>query len=137
MRWSLDLRWQNPQHPAGTFGLKQLIPMTAEAAAVMAQQSDEAMETSSSSVSSSSKGYDIPWEGWMNQSRQVEAATVDKGAAATLDVRAADVSAADVSTIVVGPWLDTWEIGNESKHTKAWKSMKHKTSSSTATDNSG
>jgi hypothetical protein len=30
----------------------------------------------------------------------------------------------ELSTILVGPWLDNWPIVHENKHTRAWHALK-------------
>src|SRR5690349_3034169 len=83
MRWSLDLRWQNHDQPSGAFGLKQLIPMTAAAAAVM-KQDDGVRAAEGGAVAAIDSKFAIPWEGWMVQSRQVAAPAQHDAAAAVL-----------------------------------------------------
>lgn len=131
MRWSLDLRWQNPDQPSGAFGLKQLIPMTAAAAEVMKQDGVRADEGVAATASTSDCKFEIPWEGWTAQSRQV-AAPAQHGAASSMLAtdNQADIDRGleepDLCPIIVGPWLDTWEVTHESKHTRAWKAMKQR-----------
>jgi hypothetical protein len=91
--------------------------------------------------------YQVPWEGWSSIDKRsgsehlldvVEAASDDgpssegtavaptaaapgegPGAAAT----GGEPRDPELSTILVGPWLDTWEVVHENKHTRAWKAL--------------
>eukprot|EP00775_Hariotina_reticulata_P001908 gene1908-2241_t len=136
IRWSLDLRWQHPEKPAGAFGVKGVIRMT----------------------NSGNPGYQIPWEGWSSIDKRsgserlldvVEAtapaaagtgadiAPIDPSNDVRADLAAASAAMAsgaivssancdpdpELSTILVGPWLDIWEVVHENKHTRAWKAL--------------
>ncbi|XP_062502565.1 uncharacterized protein LOC134179645 [Corticium candelabrum] len=93
VRWSLDLRWQDPNKPNGFHGLKDCI--------VMRKASDI--------------NYKPDWSKFASEDRQrmhVER-LVKEG---KLSQEALDD---ELNTEITGPWMDRWEITHHNRHTAA------------------
>lgn len=106
IRWSLDLRWQDPAKDNGFYGLKPNIPLRMQG----------------------QPNYTPDWTKWANTSR-----TELQKAAATTSVKEVDQkfatnyhsqqSQADFDTTISGPWMKQWEIVHHNKHTRAMDSQ--------------
>ncbi|GAQ78590.1 hypothetical protein KFL_000150440 [Klebsormidium nitens] len=128
IRWSLDLRWQKWDQPAGFYGLKEVIPMT----------------------KSGQPDYKVDWDGWANLSRSALQEGILKPETKSLveTVKAIDashvvepvlkidgVSSVMLSvakspdsptstlgdpfdTTIAGPWMDQWPIVFHNRHTE-------------------
>jgi hypothetical protein len=97
IRWSLDLRWQDPHKPNGFHGLKDCV--------VMRKASD--------------CHYKTDWTKFAQEDRQkmhIER-LVDEGKVS------AEVMEDEFNTEITGPWMDRWEVTNHNKHTTAFQRL--------------
>ncbi|KAK3087156.1 hypothetical protein FSP39_002452 [Pinctada imbricata] len=90
VRWSLDLRWQSPDHPYGLFGLKDGMLVR------------------------SAKNPDIKAD-W-NKFESVDRTTVQQKSVEGV-VKVADDHEFD--TTIQGPWMKKWELTHHNVHTQA------------------
>ncbi|XP_033734117.1 uncharacterized protein LOC117323176 [Pecten maximus] len=89
IRWSLDLRFQNPALPFGFYGMKK---------GVIMRKSNE-------------PDYKIPWQEFLNINRRA------KQRQAVKDL-VENESDQEFSTTLEGPWMRKWEIVHTNQHTK-------------------
>ncbi|OWF37078.1 uncharacterized protein LOC110440617 [Mizuhopecten yessoensis] len=89
IRWSLDLRFQNPTLPYGFYGMKK---------GVIFRKSND-------------PDYQIPWQDFLNVDRRAK----QRQAVKDLMENATDE---EFSTTLEGPWMRKWEIVHTNQHTK-------------------
>ncbi|XP_060071960.1 uncharacterized protein LOC132551830 [Ylistrum balloti] len=89
IRWSLDLRFQNPNLPFGFYGMKKGV--------VMRKSTDP--------------DYKIPWQDFLSVDRRA------KQRQAVKDL-VENESDQEFSTTLEGPWMRKWEIVHTNQHTK-------------------
>jgi hypothetical protein len=96
IRWSLDLRWQNPNEPNGFYGLKDNI--------LMAKSDDE--------------NFKPDWNEWakINRTKLQEAALQEsiKNQIPELKEKEDDDP---YDTTIAGPWMHNWPIVHHNRHT--------------------
>ncbi|KAK0041958.1 hypothetical protein Bpfe_028588 [Biomphalaria pfeifferi] len=93
IRWSLDLRWQNPEKPVGFYGLKEGVLMR----------------------SAKNPVTKIDWEGFNKVDRHREADLDCK--LIELPEKKDKVEHDPFDTIIVGPWMKKWEMTHTNRHT--------------------
>uniref|UniRef100_A0A0B7BFG3 Phytanoyl-CoA dioxygenase n=1 Tax=Arion vulgaris TaxID=1028688 RepID=A0A0B7BFG3_9EUPU len=86
IRWSIDLRWQNPEKSVGFYGLKDGV--------LMRSQKNPVKE--------------IDWDTFNNVDRHREA---DRECKTAIEDEKFD-------TIIVGPWMQKWDMTNTNRHTE-------------------
>eukprot|EP00884_Botryococcus_braunii_P019311 jgi/Botrbrau1/6063/Bobra.177_1s0003.1 len=105
IRWSLDLRWQNPAFPNGFYGLKPSILMA---------KSDQ-------------PEFQPDWKEWAQVERtslQAQAVSIDENnvdrVISTAQNAATESPTEDeFDTTIAGPWMDRWEMTHHNRHTAA------------------
>eukprot|EP00045_Choanoeca_perplexa_P007279 m.64590 g.64590 ORF g.64590 m.64590 type:complete len:398 (+) comp14008_c0_seq1:42-1235(+) len=99
IRWSLDLRWQDPALPNGFYGIKDCL--------LMRENGD--------------KNTPIAWEGWAEADRQVAQrdSLAEPAKMVVEEVQAEDNHDERFNTVVVGPWMNKWGVVNHNRHTEA------------------
>eukprot|EP00118_Oscarella_pearsei_P025637 m.308505 g.308505 ORF g.308505 m.308505 type:complete len:393 (+) comp44135_c0_seq1:74-1252(+) len=91
VRWSLDLRWQDPNKPSGFWSIKDMV--------IMRKAGDP--------------DYTVNWTKFANEDRtKLQMAEMGK-----MDSAARDNP---FDTTIAGPWMNMWELTHHNKHTKAF-----------------
>ncbi|CAF0803587.1 unnamed protein product [Adineta steineri] len=96
IRWSLDLRWQNPNEPNGFYGLKDNILMT---------KSDD-------------KNFKPDWNEWSKINRtKLEEASVRESIKNEIKELKERQENDPFDTSISGPWMHNWPIVHHNRHT--------------------
>ncbi|KAJ7374243.1 hypothetical protein OS493_007322 [Desmophyllum pertusum] len=99
IRWSMDLRWQNPDKPNGFYGLKENILLR----------------------TSTDPNYTVDWAEFASRDRaKLQKAHVDVQAKLEKEDIKLDKDP-EFDTTIVGPWMGNWEIVHHNKHTAQYK----------------
>eukprot|EP00947_MAST-08B_sp_MAST-8B-sp1_P005995 g5995.t1 len=95
VRWSFDLRWQNPEEDSGFDGKPPIL-----------MRDDEQPD------------HEPDWETWAAQNPFALRKTGDDAATSSGNLgEAYDVD--DFDTLITGPWMSMWEVRHENRHTQA------------------
>eukprot|EP00730_Choanoeca_flexa_P018131 TRINITY_DN8800_c0_g1_i6.p2 TRINITY_DN8800_c0_g1~~TRINITY_DN8800_c0_g1_i6.p2 ORF type:complete len:402 (+),score=73.78 TRINITY_DN8800_c0_g1_i6:1297-2502(+) len=99
IRWSFDLRWQDPSQPNGFYGIKDCLLMR----------------------ENGNKDTPIVWDGWADADRQLaQRDSLGQQAQSVVDeVVQEDKHDPRFDTLVVGPWMNRWDVINHNRHTEA------------------
>ncbi|CAM4790016.1 unnamed protein product [Rotaria magnacalcarata] len=96
IRWSLDLRWQNPKEPNGFYGLKDNILMT---------KSDD-------------ENFKPDWDEWSNINRaKLQEAAVKESIRNEIPELKERQEDDPFDTTISGPWMNNWPIVHHNRHT--------------------
>ncbi|XP_034325415.2 phytanoyl-CoA dioxygenase domain-containing protein 1 [Magallana gigas] len=90
IRWSLDLRWQKPEKPAGFYGIREHLLFR----------------------TSRDPGYKIDWSSFEGDNRW----DIQKEYVNDLDVLP-NAEDKDFDTTIQGPWMKKWDLVNHNTHT--------------------
>ncbi|ESO90036.1 hypothetical protein LOTGIDRAFT_164337 [Lottia gigantea] len=94
IRWSADLRWQNPNYPVGFYDLKESLLLR----------------------SPKYPNLKVDWDSWNNVDRQIKAKEMVKGHIA--NIVSDDLPDEEFDTTITGPWMKKWDLIHMNRHTE-------------------